>query len=222
MTILSSLKKEINMILKCPLCSGRSQLFTNYRKRDYYRCDKCKSLFVDPKALLNQADERARYLEHNNDVFDKGYRSFVSPIINAVTNGFNPQHQGLDFGSGTGPVISEVLKEKGYSIVQYDPFFLNKPELLKRNYDYIVCSEVIEHFYNPRKEFGLLYEMLNPGGELICMTHIFSEEIIFEKWYYKDDATHVFFYHHMAFEFIKSEFNFSELIVENRLVRFIK
>jgi 2-polyprenyl-3-methyl-5-hydroxy-6-metoxy-1,4-benzoquinol methylase len=172
--------------------------------------------------LLNLTDEKARYLEHNNDVFDEGYRSFVRPVTNAVTNSFTSQHHGLDFGSGTGPVISEVLKEKGYSIVQYDPFFLNKPELLTRKYDYIVCCEVIEHFSNPLKEFGLLREMLNPAGELICMTHIYSEIINFDKWYYKDDATHVFFYHRKAFEFIKLEFNFSELIIENRLVRFVQ
>lgn len=210
------------MLHKCPLCSGISKSFANYRERDYYQCSQCNSLFVDPTDLLNHADEKARYLEHNNDVFDERFRNFVSPIINAVTNKFNPQHLGLDFGSGTGPVISEVLKEKGFSIEQYDPFFHNKPELLKGKYDYIVSCEVIEHFYNPLKEFGMLCEMLNRGGELICMTHIYSEEINFKKWNYKDDPTHVFFYHHKAFEFIKSEFNFSELIIENRLVRFVK
>jgi len=36
---------------------------------------------------------------------------------------FNTNHKGLDFGAGTGPVISKVLKDKGYCIAQYDIFF---------------------------------------------------------------------------------------------------
>ena len=204
------------------MCSGRETLLTIIRERAYLKCKSCTSIFVDPTDLYSHADEKARYLEHNNDVFDEGYRNFVNPIINAVTNKFEPHHLGLDFGSGTGPVISQVLKEKGFSIEQYDPFFQNNISLLDKKYDYIVSCEVIEHFYNPLKEFDLLCEMLNRDGELICMTHIYSEEINFKKWYYKDDPTHVFFYTQKAFEFIKSEFNLSELIIENRLVRFVK
>jgi SAM-dependent methyltransferase len=203
----------------CPLCSSKSEKFINYRNKIYYSCTGCLSIFVDPSTFLKPDDEKGRYLEHNNDVFDQGYREFVSPLFKAVTSKFTPNHQGLDFGSGTGPVVSQMLHEVGYSIKQYDPFFENIPELLKLKYDYIVCGEVIEHFYFPHKEFELLRSMLKPNGELICMTNIYSESVDFLRWKYKDDPTHVFFYHQNAFEFILKEFGFSNLQVENRLVQ---
>jgi len=99
-------------------------------------------------------------MTHNNDVNDSGYHKFVSPIVNAVLNDFLPEHKGLDFGAGTGPVISKLLTDRNYQIKQYDPYFFNLPELLQKKYDYIVCCEVIEHFYDPDKEFQLLKSLL--------------------------------------------------------------
>ncbi|MFO8022273.1 MAG: class I SAM-dependent methyltransferase [Perlabentimonas sp.] len=206
--------------MKCPLCYGSSEEFSRYRERAYFKCLECHSIFADPKNLLGPSDEMARYVEHNNDIYDPGYRSFVSPIVNTVLEKYSPHHVGLDFGSGTGPVITKMLEEKGYKVLQFDPFFHNTPEALTRKYDFIVSCEVIEHFYNPRKEFEQLQSMLNPGGELICMTDIYKDSINFEKWYYKDDPTHVFFYHPEAFEYIKERFGFRSVLVNNRLVRF--
>ena len=80
---------------------------------------------------------------------------------------FTSKHTGLDFGAGTGPVISKVLKDNEYKIKQFDPFFHNYPELLKEKYDYIVCCEVMEHFYDPAKEFAGIDEQLNKAIEVI-------------------------------------------------------
>jgi SAM-dependent methyltransferase len=113
-----------------------------------------------------------------------------------------------------------VLSEKGYSIDQYDPFFCNKPEVLSRKYDYIVCCEVIEHFYKPYNEFDQLKSLLKPGGMLICMTDVFYDGIDFAKWYYKNDPTHVFFFHPTSLSYIKTEFGFSTFMLNGRIVRF--
>jgi SAM-dependent methyltransferase len=203
----------------CPLCFNQGELFLNYRNRNYYRCSGCLSVFIDSSTFLNPDEEKGRYLEHNNDVFNEGYRKFVDPVVKAVTSKFNTNHRGLDFGSGTGPVVSQILNENGYEIVQFDPYFKNDTDLLERKYDYIVCCEVIEHFNNPHKEFELLRSMLNTGGELICMTNIYNETIDFLNWHYKDDPTHVFFYHRQAFEYIVKKYGFNDLRIENRLVR---
>ena len=133
---------------------------------------------------------------------------------------FEPIHKGLDFGAGTGPVISKILQDNNFEIAQYDPFFHNHPELLKKRYDYIACCEVIEHFYNPRKEFQLLRNLLQPNGKLYCMTDIYDQTIDFEKWYYKNDPTHVFIYHKKTVEWIKDKFGFSDVTINDRLITF--
>ena len=169
-----SYKLVLKMLQSCPLCNGESSFFHSYKDCDYYKCTGCQSVFVNSNCFPNPNDERDRYLTHNNDVFDSGYRNFVSPIIDVVVNDFSVDHCGLDFGAGTGPVITEILAEKGYNIVPYDPFFYNNLELLEKQYDFIICCEVIEHFFKPQEEFAQLRSMLKPIGKLICMTDFYS------------------------------------------------
>lgn len=208
------------MLQSCPLCNGESSFFHSYKNRDYYKCIGCQSVFVSPNYFLNPEEEKERYLIHNNDVYDSGYRYFVSPIIDFVVKEFSVEHCGLDFGAGTGPVITKVLGEKGYNISPYDPFFCNNIELLQKQYDFIICCEVIEHFFKPQEEFAQLRSMLKPNGKLICMTVFYSENVDFIKWYYKNDPTHVFFYHKSALSYIENAFGFSEHFVSDRLVWF--
>ena len=102
----------------------------------------------------------------------------------------------------------------------YDPFFNDNQESLKQAYDYIACSEVIEHFGSPAKEFFLLRSRLKPGGALFCLTRLYEEGIDFSAWFYKNDPTHRFFYSRQALEWIKVKFDFSSLEIEGRLISF--
>ena len=169
-----------------------------------------------------KTEEVARYKTHNNNVEDKGYQNFVSPITSAIFRDFKTNNKGLDFGAGTGPVISKVLKDKAYNIKLYDPFFHNYPKTLEENYDFIACCEVIEHFYHPNKEFKLLYKLLNPNGKLYCMTLIYDKSILFDKWFYKNDSTHVFIYQKETLYWIKKKMRFKEVIIKDRLITFTK
>ncbi len=204
----------------CLLCNRVGEVFYKDKKQLYLKCTRCSAIFMSGAILPDREAEKLRYMEHNNDVNDPGYRKFVSPITSAIMSRFTPGHKGLDFGAGTGPVISEILQEEGYSIEQYDPFFFNDTALLERKYDYIACCEVIEHFHDPEKEFRLLRRMLLPGGRLFCMTDIYDHTIDFARWYYKNDPTHVFIYQRETLEMIRKEFGFPELAVEGRLVTF--
>ena len=206
----------------CPLCEHSSSLFKKIESKIFYRCITCFGIFLKPNLLPTLDEEKSRYVLHNNDVNDVAYQKFVSPITVRILHEFSQKSEGLDFGAGTGPVISKVLEEKGFSIKSYDPFFHNFPELLKKSYDYIACCEVIEHFHNPKKEFRLLHELLFPKGKLYCMTEMFTEQLVFEKWYYKNDPTHVFFYSEKTMEWIKNAFNFSEVSFHGRQTIFIK
>ncbi len=177
-------------------------------------------MFMDPACYVSRENEKKRYEEHNNNVEDPGYQKFVGPIVSKVRENFGKGRKGLDFGSGTGPVIARLLREKGYDIELYDPFFCDNPGALEKKYDFIVCCEVIEHFHFPAKEFRLLKSLLKPGGMLFCMTDIYSEKTDFKKWYYKNDPTHVFFYHQNTLDRIKSQLGFSALRIDGRVAQY--
>ena len=206
----------------CPLCEHPSSLFKKIESKIFYRCTNCFGIFLTPNLLPTFDEEKLRYELHNNDVNDGAYQNFVSPITSRVLQDFSQESSGLDFGAGTGPVISKVLEDKGFTIKLYDPFFHNYPELLENTYDYIACCEVIEHFHHPKKEFRLLQDLLSPKGKLYCMTEMFREQLIFENWYYKNDPTHVFFYSEKTMKWIKRAFNFSEVSFNDRLTIFTK
>ncbi len=204
----------------CPLCSSLAEEFYRDMRKTYYRCPECKGIFLDAALLPTFDEEKDRYNTHNNDVEDKGYQKFVSPIVNSILRDYEPTDTGLDFGAGTGPVISKMLSDSDYQIVQYDPFFYNYPDLLARKYNYIACCEVIEHFHDPQKEFLLLKELLASGGRLYCMTDIYNDAINFGKWYYINDPTHVFIYQEETFSWIKEKMAFKKVDVKGRLVIF--
>ncbi len=150
-----------------------------------------------------------------------GYQKFVAPLVAAVKQNFNPKTSiGLDFGAGTGPVITKLLTDSGYSLKLYDPFFYPDQNVLSTTYNYIVCCEVMEHFYDPYTEFKGLKKLLKPGGLLICKTDLFTEDLDFNLWYYKNDPSHVFIYHHKTLAWIKNKLNFNTLRVENRTIIF--
>jgi SAM-dependent methyltransferase len=202
----------------CPLCSHNASLFFKNEKQLFYQCNTCKGIFADKKLHLNNHEEKARYKHHKNHIDDLGYIQFADPIISSVKKYFNSSHKGLDFGVGHTPVISEVLKKDKYQLEIYDPLFFNNKEVLKNKYDFIVSCEVIEHFFNPLKEFTLLTNLLKPQGKLFCMTFIYKEDIDFEKWFYKNDPTHVFLYQKETFLWIAEKFKFQPVKIKNRLV----
>jgi SAM-dependent methyltransferase len=204
----------------CPLCNNTSTIFHKSEKRTHYQCNTCLGIFANENSLPSEESEKRHYQQHHNDVEDKGYQHFVSPITHSILRDFNASDKGLDFGAGTGPVISKVLTDHHFSIAQYDPYFHNHPELLREQYDYIASCEVIEHFYHPHKEFALLKSLLRPSGKLYCMTHVYDESIDFANWYYKNDPTHVFIYRKQSLEWICKEFEFSNVEIENRLITF--
>lgn len=177
---------------------------------------------MDNLNYISEIDEQKHYEKHNNDVNNKGYQEFVSDMVKAIKRDFSTQHLGLDFGSGTGPVITKLLTDDGYSIIEYDPFFANNPEVLKKKYNYIACCEVIEHFHHPNEEFKKLYELLLPGGKLYCKTDFFSETKNFDTWYYKNDPTHVFFYHPKTMDWISKNIGFSSYTIDGRVTVFVK
>lgn len=208
--------------LKCLLCNFDTEIFFKEKGREFFKCGNCLSIMLNPTNYISKINEKARYENHNNDVDDIRYQNFVAPIVKSVIKDYKSSHIGLDFGAGTGPVITSMLEKKGSELNLYDPYFHNYPQNLNRKHDFIVCCEVIEHFYNPFKEFKLMSEILNPNGRLYCMTSLYDEEINFEDWYYRNDETHVFFYHKKTIKWISDKFEFSKVEISERLITFSK
>ena len=205
----------------CLLCHSESTAsFFEGNTQSFYSCSQCGTVFRHPSNFISASEEKARYLTHNNDVNDPRYRQFVSPITERVMEDFNSTSLGLDFGAGTGPVITEILTNKGYRLNLYDPFFHPDVSVLNETYDFIVCCEVIEHFKKPQKEFSLLKRLLKPDGKLYCMTHLLCEPRDFGNWYYKDDPTHVIFYSEENLKWIRDNLGYSEVKIDDRLIVF--
>lgn len=204
--------------MECSLCSEKMIFFYATHHKEYYFCTNCVSISLDKDKRLSAENEKKHYENHENDVNDLRYQKFVSPIVNGILQDFSTKHKGLDFGSGTGPVITKMLTDKNYEINTFDFYFDNNQEVLKKSYDYIACCEVVEHFFNPKKEFELLFDMLKKGGKLYCMTEMYSMSSNFDTWYYKTDPTHVFFYSKKTFEWIRKEFGFSDVTFDGRLI----
>ena len=206
--------------INCRLCAEKALHYCFFRNIDYFRCDKCRSVMMDPHKYLSFSDEKKRYDQHNNDINDPGYQQFVKPLVDKVQLNHDPDARGLDYGAGPGPVASVLLKEKGYKLELYDPFYHPDQRVLKKQYDFIICCEVIEHFHFPYDQFKQLSLLLKQGGSLYCMTELYSEEINFEQWYYKNDPTHVFFYHRLALEWLRDSLRFSDLFIDGKLIHF--
>lgn len=208
--------------MKCSLCEGETTDFHYCENKKFVQCKNCKAILLLPEFYLNAAKEKDRYSQHNNDIKDPRYQKFVSPITTHVIENLSSTTLGLDYGCGTGPVAAVELQKRGFTVNLYDPFFEDHPEVLTLKYNFIICCEVMEHFHDPYGEFKLLNDLLLPGGILYCKTSVFFEDMDFEKWYYKNDPTHVIFYTPQSLEWIKTNLRFSELYFDPKLIIFTK
>ncbi len=181
--------------IRCPVCEGlETEAFVQIGARDYWRCGVCEARFMNPAARLEAGAERAHYQTHENHIDDPAYRRFLSKLAEPLLAVLPPGSQGLDFGCGPGPALGGMLAEAGHSIACYDPFFAPDTEVLGREYDFVVCSEVAEHFHDPAGEFRRLRRLVQPGGWLGIMTCFQTDDARFAAWHYPKDPTHVVFY----------------------------
>lgn len=188
----------------------------------FFNCNTCGVIFRDQKTFLGATAEKSRYDKHKNDVTDIGFQKSVQPLVDSVIQYFSNEAKGLDYGCGNGPVATTILEKKGYEIALYDPFYAPDKKVLERKYDFIICNEVIEHFYQPKEEFKKLAALLKPNGKLICGTAICYPTIDFDNWFYKNDPTHVIFYTTTSLDLIKIENGFTKVSLVNNLAVFWK
>lgn len=179
----------------CPVCTGATtHCFVRVEDRDYWRCADCLATFLDPAQLPDAAAELAHYRLHRNDPDDPGYRGFLGRLAEPLLARLLPGARGLDYGCGPGPALAAMLRDAGHPVAVYDPFFAPDERALRGHYDFITCTEAIEHFHRPVREFARLDALLAPGGWLGLMTEFQTDDARFAGWHYRRDPTHVVFY----------------------------
>ena len=157
----------------CPLCDSEPiREFSVVDSKTYWRCDVCHMTFLSSESYLSPEDELARYLLHENSPEDCRYREFLGRLTAHLIPKLQPGAKGLDFGSGPGPTLSVMLEEMGFFVDLYDPYFAPNTAPLERTYDFVTCTETVEHFYQPAKEFNRFNQLLRRGGWLGIMTEM--------------------------------------------------
>lgn len=192
----------------CPLC--RSNDVRNHsrdRRRDYYRCQVCRLVFVPPRQFLSAEEEKKRYDLHRNSPDDPGYRRFLSRMFIPLQQWLAPGSHGLDFGSGPEPTLSRMFEEAGHTMTLFDHFYEHAPAALEQQYDFITATEVVEHLHDPRKELDRLWACLKEGGWLGIMTGHIVEDEAFSQWHYKNDPTHVCFFSRQTSAWLALQWN---------------
>ncbi|MCT4642724.1 MAG: class I SAM-dependent methyltransferase [Bacteriovoracaceae bacterium] len=197
----------------CPLCkSSKIKEFIEYKEVVYHTCEICELIFMDKKFHVSNEKEKSRYEKHQNNELTDGYKAFLYKIVDKIKIYSKASENGLDFGSGPYPMMENLLAKENLKCESYDPYFNSKK--LNESYDFIVLNEVAEHFNNPYVEFDLIFKkLLKKNGFCYIQTGIYTENIDFKGWHYKNDLTHVCFYRHKTIDIICDTYNLK--MVEN-------
>lgn len=179
----------------CSVCKqGVLVGFREVEGKKYLRCPHCEATIMAQADWLTPEAEQAVYGFHNNDPADDGYRAFLAKLSRPLLERIRPGARGLDFGCGPGPALAQMLREAGMEMTRYDPFFYPDESALNGQYDFITCTEVVEHLHQPARVFTQLDTLLRPGGCLGVMTCFQTRDDRFDNWHYRRDPTHVVFY----------------------------
>jgi SAM-dependent methyltransferase len=217
-----------SMPLPCPLCThpetalaahGGGQGEGRGGGRELLDCPVCGLLSAPPGERPDAGQERARYETHENDPGDPRYRAFLDRLVRPLGERLRPGARGLDYGSGPGPTLSLMMTEQGFPCAQWDPFFAPDPAPLDAGpYDFVTCTETVEHFHEPGREFQRLAGLVRPGGWLGIMTDPVPDTGIPPNWYYLRDPTHVSFYRERTLGWIGARFGWVMERPERRVI----
>jgi len=213
----------------CPLClnlhtkSLYSKNDPGLGYREYWQCTCCQLVYILPQYRLGKLQERQRYDLHENSPEDQDYVQFLNQLCQPISSQLSRGARGLDYGCGPGPTVSVVMERQGFVMENYDPYYFPDSLLLEGRYDFVTCTEVVEHFYQPRREFLLLNRLLHEKNSTLgIMTKMYDTVPSFSKWWYHREPTHVCFYSRDTFAWIARWLKWSVTHPPNNVVIFNK
>lgn len=197
------MKEKVGLIVdKCIIC--QSQVEATYDEKldlTFYRCLHCEFVHQDPTTHVDGVKEKEQYDFHDNSFENEGYVDYLTKFMDSYVVPLNKAGAALDFGSGPGPVLSELLKKHFELVLHYDPYYHPDESYKKKTFDVITSTEVAEHFSDPLKEFRHLKSLLREDGYLVIMTSFRTMDMEeFLGWWYRRDSTHISFYRVKTFE----------------------
>lgn len=136
--------------------------------------------------------EQDRYALHDNTREHPGYLRFQNELVREV-EAIRPRvNTILDFGCGEHAVLSQLLNEKVFTCVGYDPLY--RPMNLVGTYDLVILSEVIEHLRDIRAAVFQVHSNLAPAGKVLVRTRLYPSITSLTDWWYARDPTHINFF----------------------------
>jgi SAM-dependent methyltransferase len=100
----------------------------------------------------------------------------------------------LDYGSGSGRVLTRIFEEQGYPCRAYDPLYGIGDETAENRYDCIFLCEVIEHLRDLLQVVRHIDRLLKDTGYLVIRTELYQSADVFNTWWYIQDKTHINFF----------------------------
>lgn len=195
----------------CPLCGAACGAAWSETTGVYRHCPCCDLVSRDPATWLDAIAERAYYGTHENRVDDPGYRRFLAQLAEPLMTHLAPGARGLDYGCGSAPALAAMLNEAGFPTVGHDPFFAPDEALLAVRYDFVTCTEVLEHMHGPLRDLARIDAVLMTGGLLGLMTELRPPMADFPRWHYHRDPTHVGFHSEASLRWIAKQFGWEQL-----------
>ncbi|BFI95195.1 MAG: class I SAM-dependent methyltransferase [Rhodanobacter sp.] len=201
----------------CPLCGAAAGMPWRETTGVYRHCTHCDLVSRDPSTWLDAAAERAYYGTHENRVDDPGYRRFLAQLAEPLMAQLAPGACGLDYGCGAAPALAAMLGEAGFPTQGYDPFFAADETPLAARYDFVTCTEVLEHMHAPLRDLARIDALLAPGGLLGLMTELRVPMAAFPRWHYHRDPTHVGFHSADSLHWIAQRFGWQAISLGGRV-----
>lgn len=184
--------------MECKICGAPTRKFYDKQfDNDYFYCASCEFIARDEEKIVNQTMEKSTYDQHQNTYENEGYVNMFKDFLDrAVMPYVREGKSGLDFGSGPGPVLSQLLsKEYKYDMAIYDLYYAPQTTYKNTTYDLLTCTEVVEHLKDPLSYFKHFKELVKPGGVIGIMTLFHPrDDSKFCDWHYRRDMTHIAFF----------------------------
>lgn len=206
---LASLMPDVKAVQhrSCRLCNADAvRCYAD--QRIFFFCSCCGLIFTD--CPLSTVEMEMHYQGQHDVEFDDTV--YANRILD-LARGFTSVSRILDYGAGSGR-LAEAFRVMGYQVDCYEPMQDGSFDDTKYayGYDLVLLNEVLEHvsdvlaimdnLHNLCRLNGVLYIGTLTTDKIINNPEQFSD--LFQKWWYKDDLTHVSFFCQSSFEYICS------------------
>ncbi len=201
--------------MECKICGALIIVEVDKKGRNTYGfCKKC--MFTEKINKINSEIEKNEYERHNNNSDNIGYVNYINNFLDEAVTPFVKSGLHLDYGCGPGPVLHELMINKGFRSKTYDYYYHHDKNYAEYKYDVITSTEVFEHFYDPLRNIEKILTLLKRGGIISIMTSFVKPADEFYDWWYIRDITHVSFYHLKTFEFIANKYDLEIIYTNNK------